>query len=128
MFKGMEHTALASPNPEVLANWYVANLNFHINFSYAGNFFVKAPNGSMLEIIPSEGARAAENKPDSMKSPGIRHLAIAVDNFDEAYALLKERKVTFTGAPFTNQGNRLVFFTDADGNLLHLIERETPLP
>lgn len=128
MFKGMEHTALASPNPEVLANWYVANLNFHINFSYAGNFFVKAPNGSMLEIIPSEGERAAENKPDSMKSPGIRHLAIAVDNFDEAYALLKERKVSFTGAPFTNQGNRLVFFTDADGNLLHLIERETPLP
>ena len=128
MFKGMEHTALASPNPEVLANWYVANLNFHINFSYAGNFFVKAPNGSMLEIIPSEGERAAENKPDSMKSPGIRHLAIAVDNFDEAYALLKERKVTFTGAPFTNQGNRLVFFTDADGNLLHQIERETPLP
>ena len=128
MFKGMEHTALASPNPEVLANWYVANLDFHINFSYAGNFFVKAPNGSMLEIIPSEGERAAENKPDSMKSPGIRHLAIAVDNFDEAYALLKERKVSFTGAPFTNQGNRLVFFTDADGNLLHLIERETPLP
>jgi glyoxylase I family protein len=128
MFKGMEHTALASPNPEVLANWYVSHLGFHINFSYAGNFFVKAPNGSMLEIIPSEGERAPENKPDSMKSPGIRHLAIAVDNFDEAFALLKQRNVNFTGQPFTNQGNRLVFFTDADGNLLHLIQRETPLP
>jgi glyoxylase I family protein len=55
-------------------------------------------------------------------------LAIAVDNFDEAFALLKQRKVNFTGQPFTNQGNRLVFFTDADGNLLHLIQRETPLP
>ncbi len=128
MFKGMEHTAIASPNPEALANWYVANLGFIINFSYAGNFFVKAPNGTMLEIILAEGERAAENKPDRMKSPGIRHLAIAVDNFDEAHAQLKQKNATFTGEPFTTQGNRLVFFTDADGNLLHLIERETPLP
>ena len=128
MFKGLEHTAIASPNPEVLANWYVANLGFHINFSYAGNFFVKAPNGSMLEIIPSEGERAAENKPSSMRSPGIRHLAIAVDNFDEEMATLRQRNVTFTGEPFSTQGNRLVFFADADGNLLHLISREKPLP
>lgn len=128
MFKGLEHTAIASPNPENLANWYVANLGFHINFSYAGNFFVKAPNGSMLEIIPSEGARADANQPDHMKSPGIRHLAIAVDNFDQARAQLQERNVSFRGEPFNNQGNRLVFFTDADGNLLHLIEREKPLP
>lgn len=124
----MEHTAIASPNPEVLANWYVANLGFHINFTYAGNFFVKAPNGSMLEIIPSEGDRAKENMPSSMKSPGIRHLAIAVDSFDESFAELKSRNVNFTGEAFTTQGNRLVFFTDADGNLLHLIEREKPLP
>ena len=27
-----------------------------------------------------------------------------------------------------NQGNRLVFFTDRDGNILHLIAREKPLP
>lgn len=128
MFKGLEHTALASPNPETLANWYVSNLGFIINFSYSGNFFVKAPNGSMLEIIPSEGDRAAANQPDQMRSPGIRHLAIAVDNFDHAYADLKERKVHFAGEPLTTQGNRLVFFTDADGNLLHLIEREQPLP
>jgi hypothetical protein len=25
-------------------------------------------------------------------------------------------------------GNKVVFFRDPDGNLLHLIERETPLP
>ena len=30
--------------------------------------------------------------------------------------------------PFANQGNRLVFFSDADGNILHLIQRERPLP
>jgi len=124
MFQGLEHTAIASPNPKRLADWYVEHLEFHINFEYAGNYFVKAKNGSMLEIIPSEG-NPVENK---MKTPGIRHLAIAIDNFDEAYAILKSKNVHFTGEPFTNQGNKLVFFADADGNLCHLIEREKPLP
>ena len=124
MFKGLEHTAIASPNPQQLADWYVTHLGFHINFSYDGNYFVKAPNGTILEIIPSEGERT----PQAMKSPGIRHLAIAVDDFDAAHAKLLETGVHMLGAPFTNQGNRLVFFSDVDGNLIHLIHRERPLP
>ena len=63
-----------------------------------------------------------------MKDPGIRHLAIAVDNVDVAHEQLKAKSVKFLGEPFTTQGNRLVFFADADGNILHLIEREKPLP
>ncbi len=124
MFKGLEHTAIASPSPEALANWYVKHLGFHINYSYAGNFFVKAPNGAMLEIIPSEGAPV----PPKMKDPGIRHLAILVDDFDQDFAKLKEQGVHFLGEPFSNQGNRLVFFSDGDGNIVHLIHRENPLP
>jgi glyoxylase I family protein len=124
MYKGLEHTALASPDPLRLAQWYVDNLGFHINFEYAGNYFVKAPNGTMLEIIPSEGARA----PQKMKDPGIRHLAIAVDDFDAAHEDLKAKSVSFLGDAFTTLGNRLVFFSDADGNILHLIQREKPLP
>jgi glyoxylase I family protein len=124
MFKGLEHTALASPDPLKLANWYVEHLGFHINFSYAGNYFVKAANGSMLEIILSEGERG----PQKMKDVGIRHLAIAVDDFDAAHAELKKMNVKFLGEPYETQGNRLVFFSDCDDNILHLITRETPLP
>ena len=124
MYKGLEHTAIASPDPRKLAQWYVDHLGFHINFEYAGNYFVKAPNGTMLEIIPSEGERT----PQAMKSPGIRHLAIAVDNFDAAHEDLKAKAVNFLTEAFTTQGNRLVFFSDADGNIVHLIEREKPLP
>jgi glyoxylase I family protein len=124
MYKGLEHTAIASPDPRRLAQWYVDHLGFHINFEYAGNYFVKAPNGTMLEIIPSEGERT----PQAMKSPGIRHLAIAVDSFDAAHEDLKAKSVNFLTEAFTTQGNRLVFFSDADGNIIHLIEREKPLP
>jgi glyoxylase I family protein len=124
MFLGLEHTAIASPDPKRLADWYVEHLEFHINFEYAGNYFVKAKNGSMLEIIPSAG----EAGPNEMKTPGIRHLAIAIEDFDAAYAALQAKNVEWVGAPFENQGNRLAFFKDADGNLCHLIQREKPLP
>ena len=38
MFKGLEHTAIASPNPKRLAEWYAEHLEFRINFEYDGNF------------------------------------------------------------------------------------------
>ena len=124
MFTGLEHTAIASPNPQKLAQWYVDHLEFVINYIYDGNYFVKAPNGTMLEIIPSEGERA----PQKMKDPGIRHLAIWVDDFDAAHARLKQLGVRFLTEPVNNKGNRLIFFSDGDGNIVHLIHREKPLP
>jgi glyoxylase I family protein len=124
MFLGLEHTAIASPNPRRLAEWYVEHLGFRINFEYDGNYFVRALNGTMLEIIPSQGTTA----PATLKDPGIRHLAIAVDDFDTSYEHLKRQGTNFLGEPYENQGNRLVFFTDADGNFLHLIQRPNPLP
>lgn len=127
MFQGLEHTAICSPDPQKLAQWYVDYLDFHINFSYAGNYFVKAANGTMLEIIPGEGTVPLQTLA-SNKVPGIRHLAIAIDDFDAAYEALKAKGVPFLAEPVNNQGNRLVFFHDGDGNLLHLVHRANPLP
>lgn len=124
MFQGLEHTAIASPDPKRLAEWYVQKLDFHINYTYEGNYFVRAKNGTMLEIIPSAGDRA----PQQMKDPGIRHLAISVDDFDAAMQELRKRGVEFLAPPAAIQGNRLVFFGDADGNYVHLIQRPQPLP
>jgi glyoxylase I family protein len=124
MFLGLEHTAIASPSPQKLAQWYADHLGFRINFEYDGNYFVRAENGTMLEIIPAEGPPAAPK----MRDPGIRHLAIAVQDFDAAYAALRGQNVNFVGEPTMNKGNRLVFFRDCDGNLVHLVAREKPLP
>jgi glyoxylase I family protein len=124
MFRGLEHTGIASPDPERLADWYVSRLGFTINHRYNGNVFVRAPNGTMLEIIPSEGERG----PQGMKDPGLRHLAIDVDDFDAALARLRELGVHFYTEPANLKGNLIVFFADADGNYLHLIRREKPLP
>lgn len=123
VFTGIEHFAIASPNPKRLADWYVSYLEFEITFEYAGNYFIQAKNGSLIEIIPSEGERAEAG----MRTPGMRHIAISVEDFDAAYARLSEQGVIFEGEPYTNQGNRLVFFKDSDGNLVHLIKRDKPL-
>ena len=99
------------------------HLDFVINFEYDGNYFVKAANGSMLEIIPAEGSRAEQK----MKDPGIRHLAILVDDFDAALERLRHSGVKLLTDPVNIRGNRLVFFADGDGNFLHLVQREKPL-
>ncbi|MGA2593767.1 MAG: VOC family protein [Bryobacteraceae bacterium] len=124
MFRGLEHTAIASPDPPKLAQWYVDHLDFAINYEYAGNYFVKAANGTMLEIIPGKGVLA----PPQFDDPGIRHLAIQVDDFDAAHQRLQAAGVRFLSEPMNKQGNRLLFFADRDGNILHLIQREKPLP
>ena len=124
MFSGIEHFAIASSNPKRLAEWYSSNLEFEISYEYAGNYFIEAPNGVLIEIIPAEGDRAES----SMRTPGMRHIAILVHDFDGAQKQLADQGVKFEGEPYLNQGNRLLFFKDPDGNLLHLIQREKPMP
>jgi len=52
----------------------------------------------------------------------------SVDDFDAGLAQLKTQGVRFAGEPYETLGNRLVFFHDADGNLVHLIKRAKPMP
>jgi len=123
MFKGLEHVAIASPDSDRLAQWYCDNLEFRTILSSNGAFLLRAPNNSVLEVFPSEGTP----QPVEFKGPGMRHLAIEVDDFDAAHAKLKELGVPGLAEPFYNGLNRIVFFKDADGNLVHLIYRGTPL-
>jgi glyoxylase I family protein len=127
MVKGIEHTAIASPDPHRLAQWYVEHLDFAINYQSTGSktVFVKAADGSMIEIIEANDAPRAA--PD-MRAAGLRHLAITVTDFETVCARLKNKSVSFLTEPEKKGGNQIVFFTDCDGNILHLLQREKPLP
>lgn len=124
MFNGIEHSAIASPQPERLADWYRDVLEFRIVRKSGGKVFLRGRNDALLEIIPSIG----ERKPAKRTDPGICHLAIDVDDFDAAYEALREEGVTFLSEPRPGPGNRMVFFEDLDGNILHLIYRQQPMP
>src|SRR4051812_41167541 len=103
MVKGIEHTAIASPDPERLAQWYVDHLQFQINYksSNSRTHFVKAADGSMIEIIESKGAAAEAG----MKDAGIRHMAITVTDFEGECRRLRAMGVPFLTEPETVKGN-----------------------
>jgi glyoxylase I family protein len=124
MIQGIEHVAIASADPQALAKWYVSTLGFVINYNSGRTVFVKAPNGSLIEIITSEGERAAQ----TMKQPGLRHVALVVDDFEADYTRLRDAGVTVIGEPSDAKGVKTVFFVDPDGNYLHLIQRQNALP
>ena len=126
MVTGIEHVAIASPDPLRLARWYVEHLDFVINYQPANSktVFVKAADGSMIEIIES----APDTQPAAgMHAAGLRHIALTVADFPGVYARLKEKGVPFLTDAQTTNGNSLAFFTDPDGNILHLLHRETAL-
>jgi glyoxylase I family protein len=126
MVKGIEHTAIASPDPERLARWYVDTLGFRINYQSKNSrtVFVKAEDGSMIEII--EAGVPAAGSPE-LNAPGLRHLALTVTDFDAACGRLSSAGVTFLSEPQKGK-NSIVFFRDSDGNILHLLQRQEPLP
>jgi glyoxylase I family protein len=124
MIRGLEHIAIATPEPARLAQWYVDTLGFVVNYQSPRTTFVKAPNGSMIEMITAEGPRPEQTS----KQPGLRHLALEVDDFETTYQNLRGKNVKFVDEPGGKGGAKTVFFEDPEGNLLHLIERETPLP
>jgi catechol 2,3-dioxygenase-like lactoylglutathione lyase family enzyme len=123
VIKGIEHAAIAAVNAAALADWYVSVLGWTINYKSSNAIFVKSADGSMIEIIHAEGDRGEQ----TLKTAGLRHLALAVDDFDKVYADLKAKNVQFVSEPQESRGNKVVFFTDAEGNYLHLIQRAAPL-
>jgi catechol 2,3-dioxygenase-like lactoylglutathione lyase family enzyme len=123
MIQGIEHVAIASPDIAALAAWYVQTLGFEIVYQSPNAIFVKAADGSLIEIIHSEGDPGAR----TLKTPGIRHLALTVTEFDAVYANLKAKNVDFVSEPQESKGNKVVFFTDPEGNFLHLLQRAKPL-
>lgn len=123
MIRGIEHTAIAARDVAALADWYVKVLGFRIVYQSANAIFVRAEDGSMIEIIHADAERGNQ----TLKTQGIRHLALAVSDFDAAYRQLQAHKVTFVSEPQESKGNRTVFFMDSEGNYLHLLFRPSPL-
>jgi predicted enzyme related to lactoylglutathione lyase len=78
----------------------------------------------MIEIISADAGRGAQ----TLKTQGLRHLALAVSDFDSAYGAIRDKGVNFVSEPLESKGNKVVFFTDPEGNYLHLLQRATPLP
>jgi len=87
-------------------------------------FFLQMEDGNMLEIYPMEELEAQRGN----KSQGIRHLSFGTDQIEKEYQRLLDFGVEIQeGLKDNGKGVKTVFFRDGEGNLIHLIQRETPL-
>ncbi len=119
----LEHIGLPARDPRALARWYAQTLGASV--ADAGDstppLFARLPGGAMLEIYAatSDSPQISDNW-----LAGFRHLALRVESIETVKAELEQRGVKFTDPvkPAAG-GGRILFFTDPEGNLLHLVER-----
>lgn len=120
----VEHLGLPSRDPTELKNWYEKVLDAKLIFDNGQTppaYFLQLGDGLMLEIY--EGDFSLKETADNALN-GWRHLALRVDSIESAKAELEKRGVKFTD-PIkpAGGGGRVLFFKDAENNLLHLVER-----
>ena len=120
----VEHLGLPARNPHALKDWYITVLGAEVVFDNGQTppaFFLALKGGLMLEIYQG-GGWVGETADNSLA--GWRHLALRVDSIEVAQAELEEKGVDFieTIKP-AGGGGRVLFFRDAENNLLHLVER-----
>jgi glyoxylase I family protein len=124
MYFAIEHIAVPAVHPVALRDWYVRVLGARELFNNGQNpptCLLALPGGGCLEIYTAE-SRLAEG--GNNKLAGWRHVALRVDSIEAAKAELIRRGVTFDEKiqPAAG-GGQVLFFEDAEGNLLHLVER-----
>lgn len=120
----LEHIGLLAREPEALKNWYVNTLGAKVEFASSTKppaYLVRLPGGVMLEI---SAAAAIQTDASNNTVSGLRHLALTVKNIEAARETLEKRGVKFaeTIKP-AGGGGRVLYFADAEGNLLHFVER-----
>jgi glyoxylase I family protein len=127
MFSGFEHTAIAAHDSKNLAEWYVRIFGLQVvydNGKAPPTYLLKAPDGSVIEILP---AGPGEKTDYDQRQPGLRHLALTVPDFDAALDHLRKQGIDQFFDSRQSEENRLIFFRDPEGNILHLIWRAKPL-
>jgi glyoxylase I family protein len=120
----VEHLGLPSRDPTALKTWYETVLDAKLIFENGQTppaYFLQLSGGLMLEIY--EGDFSLKETSDNALN-GWRHLALRVDSIENAKTDLEKRGVKFSD-PIkpAGGGGRVLFFNDAENNLLHLVER-----
>jgi catechol 2,3-dioxygenase-like lactoylglutathione lyase family enzyme len=117
----LEHIGLPAANAPALAGWYVRSLGGEVIHAEGETRFVRLPGGTVLEIYT---ATATSGRTGDNGLAGFRHLALRVAAIEPARDALAARGVKFhPDIKPAGGGGRVLFFADAEGNLLHLVER-----
>jgi glyoxylase I family protein len=120
----LEHVGLPARDVAALTAWYVKTLGATIVFDNGQTppaRLIRLAGDVMIEIYPGDFALPETG---NNKLNGWRHVALRVSSIEAAKAELEQRGLAFTAEILpAGGGGRVLFFADAEGNLLHLVER-----
>ena len=125
MVNGIEHFAICSRDTKRLNDWYCELFGFEQVYDNGnGTYFIKDQNGCMIELISTESNDVSACN----DTPGLRHIAIGVSDFEGMTAKIMAKNVEIINEPKTSdKGISTFFFRDPDGNIVHIINRKNPL-
>ena len=130
LFTAVDHPSIACYDVQRQIDWYCRNFGMRVIATNGQTppavvigYDDNVRGGAMIEMMPAidPGPKPAEGR---RLQPGIRHVALRVASYEEAYAKLRELGVPFT----TEEGNavgggRTILFRDPEGNELQIVER-----
>ncbi len=122
---GIEHIGIFTEDTKALKDWYIEMFDWkEVYDNGKGTYFLKADDGVMIEFCKSDVDGGAH----AMNATGVRHIAISVDEFEPLVNKLMDKGVkVLTEAKVSDKGIGTMFFEDPAGNVLHLINRPSPL-
>lgn len=130
LFLAVDHPAIACRDTRRQIEWY----RWHLGMRVVAQNDADPPTalmgydpdlggGAVIELMP---ARDVGADPASVArfAPGLRHLALRVADFDQAFEFLRQRGVQFLSEPgAATGGGRIVSFRDPEGNELQIVQR-----
>lgn len=119
---GIDHPGVAAEDVEKLADWYCAVFGYEKWFKHPKPvWMLRAPDGTLLEVMPRDETLRPER---TTWTPGWSHLALRVENIEEAIRFLDEKGVVWGGETVEAiGGGRVRNLFDPDGNMLQILER-----
>jgi len=118
-----EHFGVAASDATALKDWYVRVLHAKVLRQLGDSpsaWLVELAGGFWIEIYAADSKTALQGN----RVAGWRHLALRVDNIDGAREhLLSEGVALEEPVKPAGGGGRVLFFSDPEGNLFHLVER-----
>lgn len=119
---GIDHPGVAADDVEKLADWYCEMFGYEKWFRHEKPvWMLKAPDGTLLEVMPKDDTTRPER---TTWTPGWSHIALRVENIDEAIAFLDTKGVQWGGDTVEAiGGGKVRNLFDPDGNMVQILQR-----
>lgn len=121
-FLGIDHPAVAADDVEKLSDWYCDVLGYERWFRHEKPvWMLKAPDNTLLEIMPKDDTVRQSR---TTWTPGWSHLALRVENIEEAIAYLDTKNIVWGGEVINAiGGGKVRNLFDPEGNMLQILQR-----